>query len=1146
MISTKTNKNWIWTILLVFTMFSCLVLTTENTNAFKFEWDSLSVVNETWTEVTLTNTYNDPIIVATPEYTTTTNANGIDAWITNVTNNSFMLRTSDENFAAADTIMVHWIAMERGTHTLPNSNIKIEADKLSTQRVGSQSTGWTCPTYGHTITFTTPFDSNPLVLATRGSDNNPNSWASTFKNDPSSSGSPVTSTQMCIGLQQSKAISPGAITNNETIYWIAMDEGNGTLDNTEYEILWNLQDTGDSGGNWINGYGDTPPFSQSWGHIWTKIPNIIVVGQTAVSGADGSWPVLYDTGDISSINMFVDEANERAHSGSESGGGFAFSDSGVCTDLNITSAIINSTKLIPEESLLLNVTVTDEIGNNTINNVIATFNYPNGTKTNFSLSNLFETGNVNSGDIESGEQQVIEESNLFQNTLKAESGQITMTTTQQTVNLDNEYNINNSFIVTRFVSTTSGTNANPNHASAMIKWQGNNSLNITRYNSGTNVAVSYSIIESQNIDSEEFTADFTSGSTQVDYELNNPLPSDYANSCFIETQRNVKLNSGDTDCNGALNVRGEILNTTHIRLNRQFASQCTGTTTAQVTGHAVCFKDETNVTPFTLSHATNTQNDNYDLSSNVDLTSSFLTFSFMHDDDGVSQNTVRVYFENESRITSDRGHGAVPGTMSISGYVIEFEEGSGSTVQHEETFVAGSTIESSISLGTTVDHNKTQIICSNDISSGTGTNHQKEFWVYNLSDDGTTISMEKFWAGSGQDATITCQAVEWPVLTTFNTGSATADNTKDWVTYNNIDSTGVDSISNITINLFVSIYNNSGSLAYANNNSDLELQLFNGSSSWYSVGALGINSTGYYNITITNSDILTNWVKSSNRDIRIRGINFDYFGPTQRDEINWTVVNISFSYGTSTKDWYLEYNDTNQTVEHSISDIYAISDCGFITQVSYSNLTFNISSVPNNITLIYPPNNFKIIMDNYIEFKWNFSDKVASGNNYTANCSLYLNGNYNTSTTCTPNQNNTLNLILEPGYYNWSINVTDANNETNTSDTWNFTNIHNQITSIMKSIRNINSNIYIVDLKTYNFRNFSQNSIILDFMEENFNSGSFTPSYDFINNITGPYYFGNLHGWNVTFTPISNTSMNYSITGIGDYNLIDNYIVSLE
>ena len=373
-------------ICLVFTMFS-ITFGSE----FQMEWGKQTLQNETWTQINFSGFFIDPIVVATPQYSITTANFGISTWITNVTNTSFMVRTSDENFASQDNITTHYLIVEKGSWTLPGTTQKIQAGSLKTNKFGDNTVRWSCPTEGEIVTFPTSFSSFPLLISTRGSNNNPNAWANTFQHEPGVDAGTVTTSQMCIGLSQSKAVSPGTITNNETIYWIGVDEGNGTNIGSEYEVLWNARDTGDSGGNWINGYADALPFSQSWAHTWTDAPNIIIASQTTVGGSDGSWPVIYDTGNTSSLRIFVDEANERAHSGSESGGGFAFNNASAVIAPNNISWTSNPFDLgfgVITSGNITGITTIESYKNN--NNITITCISGNCSRitTNFSSINL--------------------------------------------------------------------------------------------------------------------------------------------------------------------------------------------------------------------------------------------------------------------------------------------------------------------------------------------------------------------------------------------------------------------------------------------------------------------------------------------------------------------------------------------------------------------------------------------------------------------------------------------------------------------------------------------------------------------------------------------------------------------------------------
>ncbi len=119
-----------------------------------------------------------------------------------------------------------------------------------------------------------------------------------------------------------------------------------------------------------------------------------------------------------------------------------------------------------------------------------------------------------------------------------------------------------------------------------------------------------------------------------------------------------------------------------------------------------------------------------------------------------------------------------------------------------------------------------------------------------------------------------------------------------YTNYTDVFSGTAESITRLEIILNISVYNNSGSLARGNNNSDLQLELYNGSE-WIFIDKFNINETGNTSLFTINSTILNSWETEENRDLRIKGINFDYNGSSGIDEINWTGVWVKYYNGSS-------------------------------------------------------------------------------------------------------------------------------------------------------------------------------------------------------------------------------------------------------
>jgi hypothetical protein len=367
---------------------------------FQMEWDTQTISSESWTKIDLTNYYLSPVIVATPEYSSTTRDNGIIVWLRNVSGGSFEVYVGDENGNAADNVDVHFVVMEEGSWTMPVSGIKVEAGKVATNKVGSSGGGnYECPVHGEVVNFDVAFDSNPIVLVTRGSTENAATWATAFAHNETSEDGDVSTTSMCVGLSQANAASPGAVTDVETVYYIAADEGTGDIGGADYEIVW--------ANSWIDGHDDGRPFSAAWAGAWTGTPDIVLGSQTSMQAGEGSWPVVYDTGNTGNLRMFVDEANGRSHLNSESGGGWAFNESGAYG--NVVSVIdepyFNTSLIVTDDNISLFVNVTDAQGDNTIDNVSCTILYPDSSRKNFSLYQALTTSKMYNGtDFESGEE----------------------------------------------------------------------------------------------------------------------------------------------------------------------------------------------------------------------------------------------------------------------------------------------------------------------------------------------------------------------------------------------------------------------------------------------------------------------------------------------------------------------------------------------------------------------------------------------------------------------------------------------------------------------------------------------------------------------------------------------------------------------
>ena len=177
-------------------------------------------------------------------------------------------------------------------------------------------------------------------------------------------------------------------------------------------------------------------------------------------------------------------------------------------------------------------------------------------------------------------------------------------------------------------------------------------------------------------------------------------------------------------------------------------------------------------------------------------------------------------------------------------------------------------------------------------------NNEKSGWIninHQLTADDLATSEFSFRfsadAPGGQDIVLLDD-----VKLNVNTGPSPSDNeaTTNWQNYGDIISADINKLNQIDVRVSVSLYGGSGSISNSNVAPDLEVEMWDGSN-FISTGFLNVNAAGEFVLTVTNPSILTAWQTVTNRDIRIRGVNFDYFDVGNFDQIDYTNVFVSIN-----------------------------------------------------------------------------------------------------------------------------------------------------------------------------------------------------------------------------------------------------------
>jgi hypothetical protein len=236
----------------------------------------------------------------------------------------------------------------------------------------------------------------------------------------------------------------------------------------------------------------------------------------------------------------------------------------------------------------------------------------------------------------------------------------------------------------------------------------------------------------------------------------------------------------------------------------------------------------------------------------------------------------------------------------------------------------------------------------------------------------------------------------------------------------------------------VSDYNDSGS---GSSGPDLWLDLYNGTD-WINISSFGFTASGQNkSIVSSDSSVLQGWLTPANRNIRIRGINFDYANSTYMDQINWTEVWVDVAGGvefvndtwaemTGTGNWSNVTKTVNSTQGATIRwRVYTNDTAGkWNATPIFTYQTSSPTNFPPDINLEYPSNNTINTTDTTPDFIFNATDASAS----TLSCELFLdNGTIfgagiNTSTLNGTTTTITSNMTLINDDYNWWINCSDG------------------------------------------------------------------------------------------------------------------------
>ncbi|OYT40973.1 hypothetical protein B6U80_02180, partial [Candidatus Pacearchaeota archaeon ex4484_26] len=909
----------------------------------RMEWGNITLTDTDWKTVNLTLNFNTPIVVVSPEYTDLgTGHYGTEAWTSNITSNSFRVHVANEFFNWTGVTYVHYIVIEKGNWTLPNG-IRIEAGNFSTDKYGYKG-AWGCAAgYGEQITFVAPFnDAYPLVLISRASNHNATWWGGAYnhKYDTYSSEVATSDGSMCAGLDQNRmaqAHTPPGM--EEEIDYIIVDSGDGTLNNIEYEILMSGTTV------WMQGYTNGIPDTYPWVHSWTDPPRVIVGGKTAIHGSDGSWVVIYDTGDTSNLRAFVDEGEERSHTGTESGGAWAFASNGTYTEnlppttpTNITCDGSGNCNITIDKYVNLTGTGSTDTEEDAINYTIEA-----------SLQNITITD-----DQEQGEKQAKAEQTTTGNRFKVYHGSFQFTSALGTSTTQNI-----------------GATIDPDHAFLLV------------YSAGSSTP---------NLPSEGAVSGYISSSTQLTFERTTAVDGLYVSWFVIEALDNQFTVRG----RGSITLAAGASSNTASVSGVQDANQVTvvyglhkgsGTSTSDMQDvfTNVHLTDANTITAKRDSTATGTQaiiryevvewSSDYNIytgettsSSNpttalisgsgsasdpiINMSRSFMLASWTATQNGIQQVQMYYNISNTNEVTF--GQYSAARSNVIRWYVIESPTSAPFFVQRfsynwDPTTAPDNVKANTIPVAINASTSFIKMSCS---TSGTGTAFRRDFNLPRLKNGTSWNETQYNPATASYDQHETrASVVELPYITSSGTVNDT-EAAKSWESYYNVDDGTWKNLTGINVTVYVSVYDNSGSQQKGNTNPTLQLQLYTGSA-WKSVGNFSISGTGNVSLNTTDYSILSGWQTASNRNLRIRGVYMDWYDSSNIDQVNWTAVWVKINgqkwtaLGNHTNTSTLRWNTTDIPEQNCIDLRTRAIDNGSFTYSSYftKGSCLNISHV---------------------------------------------------------------------------------------------------------------------------------------------------------------------------------------------------------
>ena len=265
-------------------------------SAGQVEWGS-TIAGGTAVTVNLTNTYTNPVVVASAQYAN--NTTPIVTRVSNVTGTSFDVRLQNPSGGAVAAENISYLVVEEGTHSIGGINIEAQT---YTSTVTDENGSWVGEVQSYLQSYT-----NPVVLGQVMSENDP-AWSvfwnyGDIRTNPPTAANLVTGKSVCEDSNITRA--------NETIGIIVFEADHATLGGVEFEAAL--------GADTVLGVTNAPPYTYTFGTAFGSAPTIAITTLAGLDGGNGGWAQVHGSTVATTTSLFlsIDEDQildaERGH-----------------------------------------------------------------------------------------------------------------------------------------------------------------------------------------------------------------------------------------------------------------------------------------------------------------------------------------------------------------------------------------------------------------------------------------------------------------------------------------------------------------------------------------------------------------------------------------------------------------------------------------------------------------------------------------------------------------------------------------------------------------------------------------------------------------------------------------------------------------